>query len=321
MDPAKVTAVSEWPASDQHRGAAVCPAWDCKLLSEVHLQIQLPCCSARSPHLHALPLDTWGCLYGTQLLFCLNPSPSIDWGVGAVLFQRSSHVHSSKLDSLMLSWLWSTDATDCRAVTNLSSYGQIIRISIQSAKRPNPHQPTWASFFGTIDLSWFMIYCPGSLNFKPNALSRTVRCWGVWFYSGSHPPVYLLYRHRHLGDRVTGEASSESTAWPGNTPPNCLFVPYSVRLSTELSQLVSPAILVSTGPFPSSINGSCGLPCMPTLVFHLCLFSVPKTSHQRSPALSLLSASPQRSVVPCCLGFHHRYPSVWRWNGQTHHHS
>lgn len=87
----------------------------------------------------------------------------------------------------------------------------------------------------------------------------------------------------------------------------CLYLTLQLSL-----QLVSPAILVSTGPFPSSINGSCGLPCMPTLVFHLCLFSVPKTSHQSSPALSLLSASPQRSVVPCCLGFHHRYPSVRR---------
>lgn len=87
----------------------------------------------------------------------------------------------------------------------------------------------------------------------------------------------------------------------------CLYLTLQLSL-----QLVSPAILVSTGPFPSSINGSCGLPCMPTLVFHLFLFSVPKTSHQSSPALSLLSASPQRSVVPCCLGFHHRYPSVRR---------
>uniref|UniRef100_A0A8C5N9Y2 Gypsy retrotransposon integrase-like protein 1 n=1 Tax=Gouania willdenowi TaxID=441366 RepID=A0A8C5N9Y2_GOUWI len=97
---------------------------------------------------------------------------------------------------------------------------------IQSAKRLNSRQARWALYFGRFNFT--LTYRPGSRNTKPDALSRQFSEEPV------SDPEPILSPSRVIAT-VTWDIESlvkqaqNQRADPGNCPTNCLFVPDSIR--------------------------------------------------------------------------------------------
>ena len=97
---------------------------------------------------------------------------------------------------------------------------------LQTAKRLNSRQARWSLFFGRFN--FFLTYCPGSRNIKPDALS-------CQFFSENSPapPDAILSSSCLKVVAVPWEIESlvrraqASELDPGNGPPNRLFLPSS----------------------------------------------------------------------------------------------
>uniref|UniRef100_A0A8C5HTM3 Gypsy retrotransposon integrase-like protein 1 n=3 Tax=Gouania willdenowi TaxID=441366 RepID=A0A8C5HTM3_GOUWI len=98
---------------------------------------------------------------------------------------------------------------------------------IRSARRLNSRQARWALFFGRFQFS--LTYRPGSRNIKPDALSRQFSCDEP---SGDPesilPPARLVASLTWQVEDQVRQAQSQQPI-PGNCPPNVLYVPESVR--------------------------------------------------------------------------------------------
>uniref|UniRef100_A0A8D0CUG7 Gypsy retrotransposon integrase-like protein 1 n=1 Tax=Sander lucioperca TaxID=283035 RepID=A0A8D0CUG7_SANLU len=98
---------------------------------------------------------------------------------------------------------------------------------IQSAKQLNPRQARWALFFGRFNFS--LSYRPGSRNVKPDALSRVHSAVDT----GSNPETILppTCSIAAITCDIEGivRQAQHLQADPGSGPPNRLFVPESVR--------------------------------------------------------------------------------------------
>ena len=98
---------------------------------------------------------------------------------------------------------------------------------IQTAKRLNSRQARWALFLGRFNFS--LTFRPGSKNGKPDALSRQFSV-----EEGSREPESILPPSCMVASLTWGIEAKVRQAQgarpaPSNVPPNCLFVPASVR--------------------------------------------------------------------------------------------
>uniref|UniRef100_A0A8C6PAB7 Gypsy retrotransposon integrase-like protein 1 n=3 Tax=Nothobranchius TaxID=28779 RepID=A0A8C6PAB7_NOTFU len=102
---------------------------------------------------------------------------------------------------------------------------------IRTAKRLNPRQARWALFFDRFNFT--LSYRPGSKNIKPDALSRQYqqdcRSTEVPGTTTIVPPVLVLGANRWALERRVKSAVSGTIPIPDGCPPNCLFVPSSLR--------------------------------------------------------------------------------------------
>ena len=99
---------------------------------------------------------------------------------------------------------------------------------IQTAKRLNSRQARWSLFFGRFNFS--LTYRPGSRNVKPDALSRQFNTMNT---PASPDTILSPSCLKVAADTWEIESlirkAQVTEPDPGNSPPNCLFVPSSVR--------------------------------------------------------------------------------------------
>ncbi|KAK7878028.1 hypothetical protein WMY93_031309 [Mugilogobius chulae] len=109
---------------------------------------------------------------------------------------------------------------------------------LRSAKRLNSRQARWALFLGRFNFT--LTYRPGSRNLKPDALSRQSSLEEPDILPETIlSPVHIVDAPENASSCMVGAVHWEiektvreaqrSQPDPGNGPPNCLFVPDSVR--------------------------------------------------------------------------------------------
>ena len=98
---------------------------------------------------------------------------------------------------------------------------------IKSAKRLNSRQARWSIFFSRFN--FVLSYRPGSKNAKPDALSRQFASYALQAKEESVLPPHCLVAAAQLDIETSVLEALAGVPGPGNGPPNCLFVPQSVR--------------------------------------------------------------------------------------------
>lgn len=98
---------------------------------------------------------------------------------------------------------------------------------IQTAKRLNSRQARWALFLGRFNFT--MTYRPGSRNVKPDALSRQFSAEETPTEPETIVPPSCVIAALTWEIEAKVRQAQSTQPGPGNGPPNCLFVPDSVR--------------------------------------------------------------------------------------------
>ena len=98
---------------------------------------------------------------------------------------------------------------------------------IQTAKRLNSRQARWALFLGRFNFT--LTYRPGSRNVKPDALSRQFTVEELHAEPETIVPQSCIIAALTWEVEATVRQAQITQPDPGTGPPNCLFVPDSVR--------------------------------------------------------------------------------------------